>query len=218
MNEKKIKIKASWIIAYDGHEHRYLKDGEIVYQGQDIIYVGKRYDKSVDETLNAVGKIISPGFVTTHAHPAYSPLDRSLLDDVSGDKVLYELMLPLQRSVPLEMRTILYEFGLMEMLRCGTTTAVDINFLDTAEKTVPLIKQYGNRVYLAPMTFSADLLMDPKGEVKYEWMETESMEILDHNIDFLKTHENTCDGLIRGMISIGQADTSTEKLLLKSQL
>ena len=116
MNEKKIKIKASWIIAYDGHEHRYLKDGEIVYQGQDIIYVGKRYDKSVDETLNAVGKIISPGFVTTHAHPAYSPLDRSLLDDVSGDKVLYELMLTLQRSVPLEMRTILYEFGLMEML------------------------------------------------------------------------------------------------------
>jgi len=43
------RIKASYIIAFDGERHRYLLNGELVYQGEDIIYVGKQYEGEVDE-------------------------------------------------------------------------------------------------------------------------------------------------------------------------
>ncbi|MBW1849620.1 MAG: hypothetical protein JRJ27_21435 [Deltaproteobacteria bacterium] len=39
----KTKIKAAWIIAYDGQEHRYLKNGEIVFEGQEIIWEHYRF-------------------------------------------------------------------------------------------------------------------------------------------------------------------------------
>jgi len=43
------RIKASYIIAFDGERHRYLLNEELVYQGEDIIYVGKQYEGEVDE-------------------------------------------------------------------------------------------------------------------------------------------------------------------------
>ena len=53
------RIKATYIIAFDGKRHRYLLNGELVYQGEDIIYVGKQYEGEVvefNEMLRRHGK------------------------------------------------------------------------------------------------------------------------------------------------------------------
>ena len=81
MSSQKIRIKASYIIAFDGTQHRYLREGELVYQGEDIIFVGKKYDGEVDKTIDAAGKIVSPGLISTHAHLFESPMDRSFVED-----------------------------------------------------------------------------------------------------------------------------------------
>lgn len=96
MTAEKTKIKASYIIAFDGTRHRYLRDGELVYEGQDIIYAGKSYAGEVAKTIDAKGKIISPGFISTHAHLSESPIDRSFVEDAGKPQFyfsgLYEML------------------------------------------------------------------------------------------------------------------------------
>ena len=77
----KTAVRASHIIAYDGQGHRHLKDGVVVYEGNTIVYVGKEYAEPVARTIDATGKVVTPGFINTHAHLAGSPLDKSFIED-----------------------------------------------------------------------------------------------------------------------------------------
>ena len=57
-------IRASHIIAYDGQEHRYLRGGLIVYEGNTIRHVGRTYNGPVDRTIDATDKLVTPGLLT----------------------------------------------------------------------------------------------------------------------------------------------------------
>ena len=66
-------IRASHIIAYDGQEHRHLRDGLIVYEGNTIRHVGRTYDGPVDHVIDATDKLVTPGLINTHAHLRFTP-------------------------------------------------------------------------------------------------------------------------------------------------
>ena len=34
-------IKGSWVVGYDGEKHRIITDGEVVFEDDRVIYVGK---------------------------------------------------------------------------------------------------------------------------------------------------------------------------------
>ena len=51
----KTRIRAPYIIAFEGGEHRYLRDGELVFQGGDVVYVGKGYAGETDRTGSRAG-------------------------------------------------------------------------------------------------------------------------------------------------------------------
>jgi len=89
MAPQKTLIKGSFIIAFDGRNHRYLRDGELVFQGPEILFVGPKYDGTVDKTIDASGKIVSPGFISTHAHLFESPMDRSFVEDRGNPQFYY---------------------------------------------------------------------------------------------------------------------------------
>ena len=50
---KKIKIEAKIIVAYQAGEHRILRDGCVVVEGDHISFVGKTFDQPVDEVIDA---------------------------------------------------------------------------------------------------------------------------------------------------------------------
>ena len=60
------KIKGSYVVAFDGQTHKLLKDGEVVFEDDRIVYVGKSYNDPVDETIEAKGRLISPGLINIH--------------------------------------------------------------------------------------------------------------------------------------------------------
>ena len=45
--EGRTALSARWIVAHENGRHRLLTDGEIVIEGQDVIYVGPRFPGEV---------------------------------------------------------------------------------------------------------------------------------------------------------------------------
>ena len=75
------RINAAHIIATQNNEHRHLRDGVVVFEGDRIIHVGKSFDGKADQTIDAPHGVVTPGFINTHAHLAGSPLDKSFIED-----------------------------------------------------------------------------------------------------------------------------------------
>ena len=61
------KLKASYVIGYDGTDHVIIPDGEVVYENDTIIYVGKHYEGAVDKTEDAGNAVVMPGFIDLNA-------------------------------------------------------------------------------------------------------------------------------------------------------
>ncbi len=78
---RRTAIRAGYILAFDGRGHRLLRDGVVVVEGDHILAVGPRFDGTVDETVDARDRVVTPGLISTHAHIGGSPLDRSFIED-----------------------------------------------------------------------------------------------------------------------------------------
>lgn len=78
------RIDASHVIAFQHGEHRYLLDGVVVIEDNEIIHVGPResWHEPVDESIDARGMVVTPGFINTHTHLYESPLDKSFVEDI----------------------------------------------------------------------------------------------------------------------------------------
>ena len=74
--------RAGCIVAFQEGEHRILNNGCVVIEGNEIIHVGRdlrgagRHHRRV-----ATDRVLTPGFINTHAHLAGSPLDKSFIED-----------------------------------------------------------------------------------------------------------------------------------------
>jgi len=78
-----IGIKGKWVIAYDGAEHRLLRDGIVVTEGR-IKHVGKSYQGDVDRWIDASHHVVIPGMICTHTHASTAPKDKSFIDDTGA--------------------------------------------------------------------------------------------------------------------------------------
>jgi cytosine/adenosine deaminase-related metal-dependent hydrolase len=219
MTLPKTLIKGSFIIAFDGQKHRYLTEGELVYEGKEIIFVGKQFSGEVDKVINAKDKIVSPGFISTHAHLYESPLDRSFIEDTGNPQFFYSGLydyLP-ARGGPIdrEMSLDCLRYSLSEILRSGTTTVVELG--PYGEDLIPIVPVLGNRVYIG-RSFRSGKWYTPDGkQVMYQWFEGEGMERMNQAVQLIKDHDGACDGLIKGILSPSQVDTCQEEFLIRTQ-
>ena len=143
-------IRAGYIIAYDGRGHRLLRDGVVVIEGNRLIHVGPRFDGTVDETVEARDRVLTPGLITTHAHIGGSPLDRSFIEDRGNPQFwfsgLFE-MLPVRGAAQDdEGGRACIDFSMAELLRGGVTTVMEIG--GQGEYVVERAAHYGIRVYM----------------------------------------------------------------------
>ncbi len=61
------RVKGSYVIGYNGADHEIIRDGEVVYENDTIIYVGKHYEGEVSKTEDAGNAVIMPGFIDLNA-------------------------------------------------------------------------------------------------------------------------------------------------------
>lgn len=123
-------IANATIVSMDA-AHRVIQDGAIAISGDRISALGGTGDilgrYSGQRTIEARGKYLYPGFVSTHTH-----LFQTMLKGLGRDKPLFEW---LDGSIRRALRnfdeeTIYYAalLGLMEAVRSGTTTVTDYQY------------------------------------------------------------------------------------------
>lgn len=62
-----IQLKARFVVGYEEGHHVFYEQGVVVYKDDRIVFVGKTYQGSVDETRVYPTSIISPGFIDLDA-------------------------------------------------------------------------------------------------------------------------------------------------------
>lgn len=144
-------IKGRFIVGFDGKEHRLLRDGVVIVDGNRVRHVGKSYSGSVDRWIDAGSSLVIPGLVNTHLHASSSPKDKSFLEDI-GVRPLYmsnlgENLTALGLSISYEDFELFARYSLVECLRSANTTVVEIGMVPSLgeEKTVEIINGLGVR-------------------------------------------------------------------------
>jgi 5-methylthioadenosine/S-adenosylhomocysteine deaminase len=212
-------IRGGWIIAFDGRGHRLLRDGVVLLEGDAIVHVGPRFDGRADETVDARDRVVTPGLISTHAHMAGSPLDRSLLEDRGNPQFWYSglfEMLPVRGAAQdEEAGRACVDFSMAELLRGGCTTVMEIGGL--GDYVVERAAHYGLRVYMGLAFRSGRWLTRDGKRVEWEWDEAAGREGLRRAVDFHKQHDGAHGDLVRCFFSPAQVDTCTPELLREAK-
>jgi cytosine/adenosine deaminase-related metal-dependent hydrolase len=212
-------IQASHIIAYDGSEHRYLQNGIVVYEGNTITHVGQTYHGPIDHTIDATGKVVTPGFINTHAHLAGSPLDKSFIEDRGNPQFymsgLFEFLPARSGAMTSDDARACVDFSLVELLRSGTTTILEMG--GQSDYVASQAGHLGLRAYVGPMYRSGRWYTPDGKRVAYEWDEAAGREGLRHAVECIERNQGSYNDRIRGFLSPSQVDTCTAGLLQETQ-
>jgi 5-methylthioadenosine/S-adenosylhomocysteine deaminase len=219
-------ISAPWIIAFDGKCHRLLRDGVIVMAGDSIVHVGKSFDGHVDRRIDAAHKVVTPGMISTHAHIAYNPLGKSLIEDRGQPQLYYS---PLYEDLPVQVFSqdeegdqVCIEASMVELLRTGCTTLCE---LQTSLSSRPGIAAVGKealkvglRTYLGCAYRSAHWSTPDGHQVVMKWDEAQGRAGLDKARQIVGEWKGAGNGLIECMLAPAHSVDMSPELLEATRL
>jgi len=213
-----VRYDAPWIVGHQTGEHRLLRDGCVVVDGGDIVYVGPRTGTQADRVVNCPGKVITPGFISTHSHLQESPADKSIAEDVDRRRFwgsgIYEVLIPRARALSADDTRACVDFSIIEHLRTGTTTVVQLG--DFSDYVADAAESGGIRAYIGESYRSASWRVDGR-QVLYDWDEPGGFKGLEAAVALIKRIDGRANDRIRGLLYPAQIDTCSEDLLRASR-
>ncbi|WP_226341109.1 amidohydrolase family protein [Gemmobacter serpentinus] len=222
-------LTARWIIAHEAGQHRLLEDGEIVFEGNSILYTGPRFEGEVARRIDLGEVLISPGFIDLDA---LSDLDTTLLTVDYGPGWAKGRVWP-QSYVdagPYEMYTpdelaFQKRYAFAQLLRHGITTALPIASLFYREwaETVAEFEaaaeaagDLGLRVYLGPAYRAGGMVCTAPGVLEPQFDAARGMAGLEAALDFAARIKGAHGGLIQPMLAPDRVETCTLELLRRT--
>lgn len=224
-------IKGSWVIAFDGKSHRLIRDGQVAYEDDRIIFVGKRYPGKPDNETNASGNIVSPGFINIHALTSIC-ITHFRIDGVlesGGVQTQKDLMNNISNPVHhLEGRDLETSalFSMVELLKGGSTTTVEITAfgttgfqppLEQAEQFIKVSGELGLRSYISHPYTDMKQFRNKRGEIEYYHDSKAGMKALEEACRFVKLHEGSNNDLTRTMLFPYMFDACSTELLAETR-
>lgn len=211
----KSEYRAPWVIAYQNGEHRFLKDGAVVVEGDTIVGVGRPGEFPSDRTVETQS-IIAPGFISMHTHMDESPVDKGVAEDVEKRQFwssnLIEILPNRGASLDGGDRRLATKVSIAEHLRTGATTVMHMG-VDGYE-VAALCKEVGLRAYIAEH-YRSGMWFTPDGKrVDYKWYEDDGFGRFEQALNFAVEHKNhDRSDLVTGFLTPSQIDTCSEDLL-----
>ncbi len=225
-----VKVKGKYVVGFDGLDHEIITDGEVVYEKDTILYVGKHYEGPVDQVIDMGNAVICPGFIDMNAlgdidHDAihleaYPDVQASLRpSEAYYDKGPHELMLPEEEAFK-----SLYAYA--QLILSGVTTAMPITSIyykecaETYEEAVAAVHNAGRlglRLYMGPSYESGLNVVRADGSMYVRFNEEKGRAGLERAIRFVETFDGAYDGLIRGCLKPERIELQTEENLVNTK-
>jgi 8-oxoguanine deaminase len=226
----KTRLMGRFVVGYDGGDHVIYRDGEVVYDGDRILFVGHGYPQPIEATVDAGDAIISPGFIDLDA---LADIDHGILDTWQPP----DLALGLQWSeeyfrhgrrevfTPDE-EAFKRRYALAQLLLNGITTAMPIaaetykawdepfdEMLGVADTAAEL----GIRLYLGSAYRSGVNVVRADGSRTVLWDEALGEAGLDRAVELARRVDGAHGGLIRGCLLPCRIETVTLDLLRRTK-
>lgn len=224
------RLKSKYVIGYDGNDHEIILNGEVVYDEDKIIYVGKGYDGVIDETTDFGNAVISPGFIDLNA---LGDIDHDIIHIEAGRELrkslipseeyfnrgTEELMTPEEESFK-----SLYAYT--QLILNGITTAMPITsvyykkWAETYEELEAAVHNAGNlgiRMYLGPSYQSGMNVVTPNGDVTVRYNEEEGERGLERAVNFVKKFDGAYKNLIKGAFEPERIECQTTSNLINTK-
>jgi cytosine/adenosine deaminase-related metal-dependent hydrolase len=207
-----ILISGGLVGAQDA-ERRVFADGAVAIEGNQIAAVGPRAEveaaHSAPTTIDATGKIVSPGFICTHTHMP-SVVGHNMPVDFSKFQAFMDLLTKwwwpdVEEQTTLDGIYWTTQWAAGKMLKTGTTTVCDMveapSVVDGClDRTAEAVEKLGSRAVVC-----------------YESTERISLENaaagIDENVRFFKARKALGDTRVTGRIGVHTAFTASDDML-----
>lgn len=227
--EGRTALTARWIVAHQDQGHRLLENGEVVFEGDRILYVGPRFDGEVARRIDLGNVLISPGFIDLDA---LSDLDTTTLGVDCGPAWAKGRVWPqsyVERG-PYEMYSadelaFQKRFSFAQLLCNGVTSALPIASLFYREwgETVAEFEaaaeaagDLGLRVWLGPAYRAGGMVCTAPGVLEPRFDEARGLAGLEDAIRFVTAQAGRFGGLVQGMLAPDRVETCTQTLLTRT--
>lgn len=142
--EKKILIKNGLVVNVEEKKKSEIKD--ILIEGKVIKKIEKNIEDNEADVIDAKGNIIMPGFINTHSHIAMT-FFRGYAEGYNLMDWLNKKIWPVEDKLTKEDVYNSSKLGILEMIKTGTTTFLDMYFL--VDGTIDAINEVGIRACLS---------------------------------------------------------------------
>jgi 5-methylthioadenosine/S-adenosylhomocysteine deaminase len=228
-------IRASWIVGHEAGRHRLIRDGVVVYEGNKIVHIGKTFDGSIDATIDALGKLVAPGFIDTHVHSGHRASHRLITD--TGRPMYYGQPF-LEISVPKEGKVVKGDprylkhgdagsqaafelnatFTVAELLRNGVTTFIEFGSQERVQDALLReVTRLGTRAYLAPGYDCGRWVGDEKGRLKRVRNDEMGLSGLATALRWIERHDGAAGGRVRGILVPREVETASLEVLRRTR-
>lgn len=222
-------LTASWVVGHKDGSHRLLKNGEVVFENGEILFVGHGFEGEVARRVDFGNALISPGLIDLDA---LSDLDTTILgiDHYPGWAKGRVWPRSYVEAGPYEMYSgeelaFQKRFAFGQLLLSGITTAAPIASLfyrqwgETAaefEAAADAAGELGLRVYLSPAYRSGGMVLEEPGRMVPVFDEERGFQGLKDAVSFIERQSGRHGDLVRGMLAPDRVETSTLALLQRT--
>lgn len=208
---------AEWLVAWNGSEHVYLRNADIAFRDDRIVFVGNNYDGPTDTVIDGSKRMIMPGLVNVHSHPSHEPAYRGIREEHGVSNMymsgLYERSGAFDTS-SLQLRHSSLEVALCELLKSGVTSLCDIS--PAFDGWSGIFHKAGMRGFLAPGFSSARWKLENDHELGFDWSADGGKAQLDQALAFIDSLKDDPTGLLSGVVSPMQIENCTDDILRDS--
>jgi cytosine/adenosine deaminase-related metal-dependent hydrolase len=226
----KTRIRGGWVVGNTGGSHCLIRDGEVVFENDTIIFVGRDFGGPVDKEIDASGMLVSPGFIDTHVHAGYQAQKRMITDvgrpDYFGQPFLEFDVGRAGTVVGGDPRFFSEEdkqrhkddpwalFTVVELLRNGVTTFVEMGApVHMQEALASALSQVGTRGYLGAGYDLGGWVGGPGGRLTRVIDEAAGARAFDDAVAFSRRADGSAGGRVKAILAPRRVETCSRAQL-----
>ena len=224
-------IRNGTVLAWRNGRHEVCKNAELVFDGNEIVFVGERYEGAIDEMIDATGRLVIPGLINGHLHVTDTPFTKGYLEDTGSSAntaeaqnfvSLYKILPEVRHATDGEAQVVAAECAFAELARTGSTMVVELGYdfevggdgdIVLTEQVADVAGKMGLRCYSGPRYRTKHYGYDGDGSVFYRDYDQRGWPRFEACVDFCERWNGRYDERLWTMLAPGQVDTCDADLL-----